>query len=41
MHKRFFSVLSVTHTECLTFSFTDIDLMKREFPLSAKEFFKL
>ena len=41
LRKRFFSVLSVTHTECLTFSFTDLDSMKRDFPFSSKEFFKM
>ena len=38
---RFFSVLSVTHTESLTFSWADVDAMKRDFPYSSKEFFKM
>lgn len=41
LRKRFFSVLSVTHSESLTFSFADIDSMKRDFPYSSKEFVKM
>jgi len=41
LRKRFFSVLSVTHSESLTFAFSDIDHMKRDFALTSKEFFRM
>ena len=40
-HKRFFQVLSVTTTESLTFSFAEIDCMKRDFALTSKDFMKM
>ena len=41
LHKRFFTVQSVTHSECLILSFKDIDSMKRDFKVTSCDFFKI
>ena len=41
LHKRFFTVQSVTNSECLILPFTDLDNMKREFKLTSNDFFRI